>query len=146
VQLPRRRGLRHLLGAVFRTRPSRTESHDEAQNAVDGDGTLIGGNDVAAQTQQVMKNLNIAPAAAGASVQDLVMMTILFVDGVDLAAAYPVAAAELAEAAPPVAAARVAGLAGCAPRGQRGRGCDLVSAGVAAGLPDRRVDLRLSSR
>ena len=130
---------------MFRTRPSRTESHDEAQNAVDGDGTLIGGNDVAAQTQQVM-NLNIALAAAGASVQDLVMMTILFVDGVDLAAAYPVAAAELAEAAPPVAAARVAGLAGCAPRGQRGRGCDLVSAGVAAGLPDRRVDLRLSSR
>ena len=94
-----------------------------------------------------MKNLNIALAAAGASVQDLVMMTILFVDGVDLAAAYPVAAAELAEAAPPVAAARVAGLpAGCAPRGQRGRGGDLVSAGVAAGLPDRRVDLRVSSR
>ena len=45
-----------------------------------------------AQTQQVMKNLHVALAAAGASVQDLVMMTVLFVDGVDLAAAYPVAA------------------------------------------------------
>ncbi len=39
------------------------------------------------------------------------MMTVLFVDGVDLAAAYPVAAAELAGAAPPVVAGRVAGLA-----------------------------------
>jgi hypothetical protein len=39
------------------------------------------------------------------------MMTVLFVDGVDLAAAYPVAAAELAGAAPPVVGVRVAGLA-----------------------------------
>ncbi|MEV4540733.1 hypothetical protein [Micromonospora echinaurantiaca] len=39
------------------------------------------------------------------------MMTILLVDGVDLATAYPVAAAELADAAPPVVLARVAGLA-----------------------------------
>jgi hypothetical protein len=42
--------------------------------------------------------------------QDLVMMTVLFVDDVDLAAAYPVAAAELAEAAPPVVGV-MAGLA-----------------------------------
>ena len=64
-----------------------------------------------AQTQQVMKNLHVALAAAGASVQDLVMMTVLFVDGVDLAAAYPVAATELAGAAPPVVGVLVAGLA-----------------------------------
>jgi hypothetical protein len=38
------------------------------------------------------------------------MMTVLLVDGVDLAAAYPVAAAELAGAAPLVVAAYVAGL------------------------------------
>ena len=38
------------------------------------------------------------------------MMTVLFVDGVDLAVAYPVAAAELAAARPPVVGARVAGL------------------------------------
>jgi enamine deaminase RidA (YjgF/YER057c/UK114 family) len=81
------------------------------QNAVAGDGTLVGGDDVAAQTQQVMTNLHIALAAAGASVQDLVMMTILLVEGVDISAAYPVAAAELAGAAPPVVAVRVAGLA-----------------------------------
>jgi len=91
--------------------PRATTLYIGGQNAVDGDGTLVGGDDIAAQTQQVMTNLHIALAAAGASVQDLVMMTILLVDGVDLAAAYPVAAAELAGAAPPVVAVRVAGLA-----------------------------------
>jgi enamine deaminase RidA (YjgF/YER057c/UK114 family) len=91
--------------------PGATTIYIGGQNAVAGDGTLVGGDDIAAQTQQVMTNLHVALAVAGASVQDLVMMTILLVDGVDLAAAYPVAAAELAGAAPPVVAVRVAGLA-----------------------------------
>jgi enamine deaminase RidA (YjgF/YER057c/UK114 family) len=91
--------------------PGATTVYVGGQNAVDGDGTLVGGDDVAAQTQQVMTNLHVALAAAGATVQDLVMMTILLVDGVDIAAAYPVAAAELAGAVPPVVAVRVAGLA-----------------------------------
>lgn len=91
--------------------PGATTVYVGGQNAVDGDGKLVGGDDVAAQTQQVMTNLHVALAAAGASVQDLVMMTILLVEGVDLAVAYPVAAAEMAGAAPPVVAARVAGLA-----------------------------------
>jgi len=91
--------------------PGATTVYVGGQNSVDGDGTLVGGDDIAAQTQQVMTNLHVALAAAGASVDDLVMMTILVVDGVDLAAAYPVAAAELAGAAPPVVAVRVAGLA-----------------------------------
>jgi enamine deaminase RidA (YjgF/YER057c/UK114 family) len=90
--------------------PGSTTDNIGGQNAVDSDGTLVGGDDVAAQTQQVMKNLQVALAAAGASVQDLVMMTVLFVDGVDLSVAYPVAAAELAGATPPVVGARVAGL------------------------------------
>ena len=90
--------------------PGSTTVYIGGQNAVDGDGTHVGGDDVAAQTLQVMKNLHIALAAAGASVQDLVMMTVLFVDGVDLNAAYPVAAAELAGATQPVVGARVAGL------------------------------------
>ncbi|MEH1129611.1 RidA family protein [Micromonospora sp. CPCC 206061] len=81
------------------------------QNAVDGEGVLVGGDDVAAQVQRTMANLHVALAAAGASVHDLVMMTILLVDGVDLAAAYPVAAASMGGAAPTVAVARVAGLA-----------------------------------
>ena len=90
--------------------PGATTVYVGGQNAVDGDGTLVGGDDIAAQTQQVMTNLQVALAAAGASVHDLVMMTILLVDGVDLAAAYPVAAAALEGAAPPVVAAFVAGL------------------------------------
>ena len=91
--------------------PGATTVYIGGQNAVDGDGTLVGGDDIAAQTQQVMTNLHVALAAAGATVQDLVMMTILLVEGADLTAAYPVAAAELAGAAPPVVAARVAALA-----------------------------------
>lgn len=91
--------------------PGATTVYVGGQNAVAADGTLVGGDDVAAQTRQVMKNLHVALAAAGANVHDVVMLTILLVDGVDLAAAYPVAAAELAGAAPPVAVARVAGLA-----------------------------------
>jgi enamine deaminase RidA (YjgF/YER057c/UK114 family) len=90
--------------------PGATPLSVGGQNAVDGEGTLVGGEDIAAQTHQVMKNLHVALAAAGASVHDLVMMTVLFVDGVDLAEAYPVAAAGLDGAAPPVVAARVAGL------------------------------------
>jgi enamine deaminase RidA (YjgF/YER057c/UK114 family) len=90
--------------------PGATTVYVGGQNAVDGDGALVGGDDVAAQTLQVMKNLNVALGAAGATVQDLVMMTVLVVDGVDLTAAYPVAAAELAGAAPLVVAAFVAGL------------------------------------
>jgi enamine deaminase RidA (YjgF/YER057c/UK114 family) len=91
--------------------PGATTLYIAGQNAVDSEGKLVGGDDVAAQTQQVMKNLHVALAAAGASVQDLVMVTILLVEGADLDAAYPVAAAELAGAAPPVVAVQVAGLA-----------------------------------
>jgi enamine deaminase RidA (YjgF/YER057c/UK114 family) len=91
--------------------PHATTIYVGGQNAVTGDHALVGGDDVAAQVRQTMANLDVALAAAGASVQDLVMMTILVVDGVDLANAYPVAAAELAGVAPLVVVARVAGLA-----------------------------------
>ena len=47
--------------------PGSTTVYIGGQNAVDGDGTLVGGDDVAAQTRQVMKNLHIALAAAGAA-------------------------------------------------------------------------------
>jgi enamine deaminase RidA (YjgF/YER057c/UK114 family) len=90
--------------------PGATTVYVGGQNAVDATGALVGRDDVAAQTRQVMANLKTALAAAGATVQDLVMLTILFVDGVDLNEAYPVAAADLAGAAPPVVGARVAGL------------------------------------
>jgi enamine deaminase RidA (YjgF/YER057c/UK114 family) len=91
--------------------PNATTIHVGGQNAVLADGTLVGEGDVAAQVEQVMANLHTALAAAGATVHDLVSMTILFVDGVDLGAAYPVAAKGLAGAAPTVVGAQVAKLA-----------------------------------
>jgi enamine deaminase RidA (YjgF/YER057c/UK114 family) len=91
--------------------PGATTVYVGGQNAVDGDATLVGDDDAAAQVRQTMTNLHVALAAAGATVHDLVMMTILVVDGVDLAAAYPVAAEALAGAAPAVVVTRVAGLA-----------------------------------
>jgi enamine deaminase RidA (YjgF/YER057c/UK114 family) len=83
------------------------------QNAVDANGALVGADDVAAQTAQVMANLKTALAAAGASMSDLVSCTVLFVAGVDLRAAYGVAASAFdADREPPlVTGAMVAGLA-----------------------------------
>jgi enamine deaminase RidA (YjgF/YER057c/UK114 family) len=71
------------------------------QNAVDQDGELVGGTDVAAQTQQVMANLSTALAAAGAGIQDLVSVTVVLVDGVDVQSAYAAAAPALAAAQTP---------------------------------------------
>ncbi|MGH3762652.1 Rid family hydrolase [Actinophytocola sp.] len=61
--------------------PGATTVYVGGQNAVGGAGRLVGGDDAVAQTPQVMTNLNVAVAAAGASVHDLVMMTILAVGG-----------------------------------------------------------------
>lgn len=83
------------------------------QNAVDAEGALIGGDDVAAQTRKVMENVRTALAAAGATLDDVVSWSITFVDGVDVEAAYAAAAPFLAtDRDPPlVTAANVAGLA-----------------------------------
>jgi enamine deaminase RidA (YjgF/YER057c/UK114 family) len=90
--------------------PGATTIYVGGQNAVDGEGALVG-DDLAGQVRQTMTNLHVALTAAGATVHDLVMMTIVLVDGVELEAAYPVAAAALAGAAPTVVVVRVAGLA-----------------------------------
>jgi enamine deaminase RidA (YjgF/YER057c/UK114 family) len=90
--------------------PGMTTLYVGGQNAVDGEGRLIGGDDAAAQTEQVMKNLKTALAAAGATVHDLVSMTIYLAEEVDLAQAYPVAAAGLEGAAPTVQGIRVTSL------------------------------------
>ena len=91
--------------------PGATTVYVGGQNAVDADGNLVGGDDIAAQTQQVMANLVTALAAAGATVHDLVSVTILIAERADLALAYPVAARALDGATPTVLATRVAGLA-----------------------------------
>jgi enamine deaminase RidA (YjgF/YER057c/UK114 family) len=91
--------------------PNATTVYTGGQNAVDGEGNLVGPGDTVAQTRQVMANLRVALEAASATVHDLVMMTILVADEVDLAEAYPAAAEALDGATPPVVVARVAGLA-----------------------------------
>jgi enamine deaminase RidA (YjgF/YER057c/UK114 family) len=74
--------------------PGATTIHVGGINATDADGTMVG-DDVGAQTQQVLDNLQLALAAAGASLYDLVSLQLFLVDGVDLTAGYQVAAATL---------------------------------------------------
>jgi enamine deaminase RidA (YjgF/YER057c/UK114 family) len=93
--------------------PQATQIHVGGQNAVDAEGTLIGADDIAAQTEQVMANLRIALEAAGATMADLVSLALTLVEGVDLRAGYGAAASALAECPVPplVTASMVRGLA-----------------------------------
>ena len=91
--------------------PGATTIYVGGQNAVDADGALVGADDVAAQAARALANARIALASVGATVDDVVQWTVLFVDGVDLAAAYRAIAADLVSDSPPlVTGARVAGL------------------------------------
>ena len=54
--------------------------------AVDGDGRLVGGDDAVAQTRQVFVNLEATLAAAGASIHDVVKVTVFLTDVRDRAA------------------------------------------------------------
>ncbi len=60
------------------------------QNALNAKGELIGKGNLAAQTEQAMHNLQIALEACGASFQNLVKMTIYFVQGQNLQEAFQV--------------------------------------------------------
>ncbi len=92
--------------------PGATTIYVGGQNSVDADGAIVGGDDVAAQSIRALRNVKTALAAAGAGVDDVVQWTVLFVDGVDIAAAYGAIASELATEDPGlVTGARVAGLA-----------------------------------
>ncbi len=91
--------------------PGATTIYVGGQNAVDVDGSLVGADDVAAQSLRALANAKTALESAGATLDDVVQWTVLFVDGVDLAAAYGAIAADLASDEPPlVTSARVAGL------------------------------------
>ena len=91
--------------------PGATTIYVGGQNSVDADGSLVGGDDVAAQSVRAVENVRTALAAAGATFADVIQWTVLFVDGVDLAAAYGAIAPLLASDEPPlVLGARVAGL------------------------------------
>lgn len=54
--------------------------HIAGQVAADAQGNLVGAGDIAAQTEQVMRNLGLALAAAGASFADVVKLTTYVVD------------------------------------------------------------------
>ena len=56
------------------------------QDAVDADGNIVGIGDIAAQTEQVLRNLRTALAAAGAGPEHVVKWNVLVVDGQDFAA------------------------------------------------------------
>jgi enamine deaminase RidA (YjgF/YER057c/UK114 family) len=81
------------------------------QNSVDADGSLVGADDVAAQATRTLENVKTALAAVDATIDDVVQWNVLFVDGVDLAAAYGAIASQLASDEPAlVTGARVAAL------------------------------------
>lgn len=91
--------------------PGATTIYVGGQNAVDGAGALVGEGDVAAQSVRALQNVAVALAAAGASLKDVVQWTVLFVDGVDIAAGYAAIAGDLASDEPGlITAARVVGL------------------------------------
>jgi 2-iminobutanoate/2-iminopropanoate deaminase len=48
--------------------------------AVDGDGRLVGGDDVVAQTRQVFANMRAVLAAAGCGFEDVVKVTVFLTD------------------------------------------------------------------
>ncbi len=50
------------------------------QVSIDVEGELVGGHDLAAQTEQAMRNVGLALAAAGASFADVVKITTYVVD------------------------------------------------------------------
>jgi 2-iminobutanoate/2-iminopropanoate deaminase len=54
--------------------------------AVDGDGRLVGGDDVVMQTRQVFANVEAILTAAGASIRDVVKVTVFLTDVGDRAA------------------------------------------------------------
>lgn len=91
--------------------PGATTIYVGGQNSVSSDGSLVGEGDVAAQATRALANVKTALAAADATIDDVVQWTVLFVDGVDLNAAYGAIASDLASNEPAlVTGARVAGL------------------------------------
>jgi enamine deaminase RidA (YjgF/YER057c/UK114 family) len=62
-----------------------------AQTAVDGTGALVGKGDIAAQTEQVLRNVEICLRAAGAKPQHIVQWSIYLVEGTSVQAGFEAA-------------------------------------------------------
>src|ERR1700753_2963252 len=58
--------------------------------AHDGEGKLVGGTDAAAQTRQILANLKLVLDAAGATMADVLKVTVFLTDITDRAAINPV--------------------------------------------------------
>jgi 2-iminobutanoate/2-iminopropanoate deaminase len=67
---------------------------------VDGEGRLVGGDDVAAQATQVFETLGLVLAAAGATPADVVKVTVFLTDVDDRPLINPVRQAFFGEARP----------------------------------------------
>jgi len=61
-----------------------------AQTAVDGKGNIVGKGDVAAQTAQILKNIEACLEAAGAKVEHLISWNIYVTEGQDMRPAFEV--------------------------------------------------------
>ena len=76
LEHPRPEGLLHNAGfsQVVAATGKRT-IYTAGQVSIDERGNLVGANDLAAQTEQVMRNVGLALAAAGATFADVVKIT-----------------------------------------------------------------------
>jgi enamine deaminase RidA (YjgF/YER057c/UK114 family) len=83
------------------------------QDAVNAEGQVVGVGDMAAQTEQILANMETVLAAAGASLHDVIKWNIYIVQGHDFMPGYAVFQQKWGTSArpPAVTAAIVAGLA-----------------------------------
>jgi enamine deaminase RidA (YjgF/YER057c/UK114 family) len=58
------------------------------QDAIDAEGNIVGVGDIAAQTEQVLRNLRTALQAAGAEPEHVVKWNVLVVEGQDFRTGY----------------------------------------------------------
>ena len=78
---------------------------------VDGEGRLVGGDDVVAQARQVLANVGAVLAAAGATFADVVKVTVYLTDIADRARINPVRQEVFGEARPASTLVEVSALA-----------------------------------
>jgi 2-iminobutanoate/2-iminopropanoate deaminase len=78
---------------------------------VDGAGSLVGGDDVVAQARQVLANLGVVLASAGAAFADVVKVTLYLTDVADRARINPVRQEVFGDARPASTLVEVSALA-----------------------------------
>jgi 2-iminobutanoate/2-iminopropanoate deaminase len=78
---------------------------------VDGEGLLVGGDDVVAQTWQVLENLGAVLTAAGATFADVVKVTVYLTDIADRARINPLRQEVFGESRPASTLVEVSALA-----------------------------------